>query len=119
MSLHKGDWLKILGGVALGATGLGLAGVGPLAGMLGASGAAGAGAGTAAGAGASTAASGGFAKLVAPTLINSGLSTTMSGAVGTPSVKMSQPVGVPSMGDNPDPFEVLRMIKSIKGGGLL
>lgn len=34
MSLHKKDWLKLLGGAALLATGAGAAGIGPLAGML-------------------------------------------------------------------------------------
>jgi hypothetical protein len=43
-SLHKKDWLKIAGGLALGGTGLGLAGIGPLAGLLGGASAAGTGA---------------------------------------------------------------------------
>ena len=40
-SLHKKDWLKIGVGVASAATGLGAAGIGPLAGLLGGAGAAG------------------------------------------------------------------------------
>ena len=51
MSLHKKDWLKLLGGAALLATGAGAAGIGPLAGLLGGEAAAGAGAAGAAGAG--------------------------------------------------------------------
>lgn len=35
MSLHQKDWLKLLGGAALLATGAGAAGIGPLAGLLG------------------------------------------------------------------------------------
>jgi hypothetical protein len=51
-SLHKKDYLMMLGGLGLAATGLGAAGMGPLAGMLGGEAAAGAGAAGAAGAGA-------------------------------------------------------------------
>lgn len=40
--MNRKDWLKIIGGLGLGATGLGLAGVGPLAGLLGSSAASGA-----------------------------------------------------------------------------
>lgn len=40
-SFHKNDWLKVGGGAALAATGLGAAGIGPLAGMFGSAGAGG------------------------------------------------------------------------------
>lgn len=43
MSWHKKDWLQLAGLLGLGATGLGAAGVGPLAGLLGETGAAGGG----------------------------------------------------------------------------
>lgn len=55
-SFHKNDWLKLGAGVALAATGLGAAGVGPMAGLLG--GASGAGAAGATGAAAGGAAAG-------------------------------------------------------------
>lgn len=58
-SFHKNDWLKLGAGAALAATGLGAAGIGPMAGLLGgATGAAGAGATGAAATGAAAGAAG-------------------------------------------------------------
>lgn len=115
MSLHSQDWMKILGGLALAATGAGLAGAGPLAGMLASGGgAAGAGAGAA---GATGAAAPGFASLVAPGLVSSGIGMGTSGMLGTPTQKMVQPQGAPPMMQQSDPFDILRQIKMMKGGG--
>lgn len=116
MSLKRGDWAKIIGGLALGATGLGLAGVSPFAGLIGSSGAAGAaGAG---GAGAGAAAGGtSLGKVLAPSLIGTGLSTTMSGAAGTPSSMMTTPSGVPQMDDPPDPMALFEALKKMKRQG--
>jgi hypothetical protein len=61
MSLHRKDWMKIIGGLMLAMTGAGLAGVGPMAAMMGTSGGAGA-----AGAGAAGATAAGTGATVAP-----------------------------------------------------
>lgn len=118
MSLHHGDWMKLIGGAALLATGLGAAGVGPLAGMLasGAGGAAGAGAGAAA----AGAAAGGssLGSLLAPSLISTGIGTGLSGAAGTTTNKMTSPVGVPPMDAPPDPMALFEAIKRMQHGGL-
>lgn len=107
MSLHKADWLKLIGGAALALTGAGLAGAGPLAAMLGSSagtagaagGAAAAGAGAAgtagaagagaagataagidAGTAATTGALGGASNMVGNSLITTGIGQAASGA---------------------------------------
>jgi hypothetical protein len=69
MSWKKKDWLKFGGLLALGGTGLGLAGVGPLAGLLG-------GAGVAGGAGAAATLPGG---LSAGAALGEGLTATAGG----------------------------------------
>lgn len=114
MSLHHGDWAKLIGGAALLATGLGAAGVGPLAGLL-ASGGGAAGAG-AAGAGAATGGST-LGGLLAPSLISTGIGTGLSGAAGTPSTKMTSPAGVPPLDDSPDPMALFEAIKRMQHGG--
>lgn len=117
MSLHKSDWAKIVGGLALLATGAGAAGVGPLAGALGSSaGAAGATGAGAAATGAAGAAGGGFGGLVAPALVGTGLSTSLSGLAGTQKQAMMQPAGVPPMQSQTDPFDILRSIQAMKQG---
>lgn len=122
MSLHRGDWMKILGGLALAATGAGAAGIGPLAGLLSTAGSAGAGAAGAAGGAAAAGAAGagagtGFASLVAPSMVGTGLSAMGSGMMGTPQTKMTQPTGAPPMMEQTDPFSILRQIQSMKKGG--
>lgn len=113
MSLHRGDWAKIIGGLALATTGLGAAGIGPLAGMLaaGGTGAAGAAGVGAAGAGAAGTASG-FGSAIAPSLVTSGVGSTFSGLMGTPKQTMTQPSGAPPPLAQPDVLaELMNMMK--------
>ena len=80
-SLHKKDWLKIAGGLGLGATGLGLAGIGPLAGLF----AAGAEAAPAIGGGAAASMFGPEAGLASGLLAGStpeAIATTAAGGAG-------------------------------------
>lgn len=144
MSLHRNDWLKLLGGAALAMTGFGIAGLGPLAGLLGASGSAGAGAGAAAGAAGAAGAGAGagaagsvtvpsiigsvsvpaahaaggmsMANLVAPALVSQGIGAGMSGAMGTPTEKMTTPGNVPQMEPPADPFAMFQQMMSRSRG---
>lgn len=73
-SFHKNDWLKVGGGAALAATGLGAAGIGPLAGLFGSAGAGAAGMAGAAGAsGIPGGAAGLMGAMTAPTATQAGL----------------------------------------------
>lgn len=87
MSLHQKDWLKLLGGAALLATGVGAAGIGPLAGLFASgagAGAAGAGATTAAGAGAAASGAGMGAGVLTPAAAeaSAALGAKAAGAAG-------------------------------------
>ena len=144
MSLHKRDWAKIIGGLVLAVTGAGAARIGPMAGLFasGATAGAGAGAGTLAGMGGETAGAGlttalgtggmtgvgeglggagalsGFSSLVGPSTAMGGLKEMGSGAMGTPTQKMTQVGPPPPMPQQSDPFDILKQIQSMKQGGM-
>lgn len=132
MSLNHHDWMKILGGLGIagtavfapeilaamgagGGTALGGAGSAALAGgettgtLAGLSG----GAGLAVG----SAGAGGFSSLLTPSLVSQGLGVAASGAMGTPESKSITPTGAPPMLGQNDPFDIIRQIKTMKGGG--
>lgn len=116
MSLNKHDWLKLLAGAALVATGAGAAGLGPLAGALGTGVGA---AGTAAGAGAAGAAgatAGGWGSLLASPLITSGLGLGTQGAAGHIDTTLTTPGQVTPLPEQ-DPWSFFEeMQKKTKGG---
>ena len=144
MSLHTKDWLKLLGGAALLATGVGAAGIGPLAGLLGTAGTTGAGVGaaatgaggalsamtpamaelSAAGAGAASTgaaaagSAGGFGSLIAPSLIGQGTAMGASGAMGTPESKSTTYGQMPTLDTtSADPWAMFaQLMKQSKGG---
>lgn len=139
MSLHRGDWMKLLGGAGLVAAGifapeifpaiassLGGGTAGALgSGAVGTAGAASpflASGGVASGLGAASGAGSGLASLIAPSLISTGIGTGLSGASGTPSSSLTAPVGTPPMDPSPDPmalFEAMRRLKhSSNFGGM-
>lgn len=86
-SLHGKDWLKLAGGAALAATGLGAFGVGPLAGLLGGATTAG-GAATTAGMGAAEAATtaGAAVPVAGDAFMPAALATDVAGANGLAAV---------------------------------
>lgn len=104
MSLHQKDWLKLVGAAALAMTGAGLAGVGPMAAMLGGSaGATGAGAAGALGAGAAgglgataatTGALGSASPMIGGLLASQGVGLGMNAV--TPQYGMSSVGAIPS-----------------------
>ena len=127
MALHKKDWLKLLAGAALVATGAGAAGVGPLAGALG--GAATTGGGVAAGTGAGLGAAGtgaavgtgaatgtSFGSLVGPSLVSSGLGMGAQGAAGEKTLNTMTPGEVSPMPQE-DAFAFFEdLMRKSKGG---
>ncbi len=144
MSLKSNDWLKLLGGAALLATGVGAAGIGPLAGLFGTA-AAGTGATTAAGAGAAASGAGmgagvltpaaaeasaaigakaagaagakGLGSLLAPSLTSQGIAMGASGAMGTPEVETTSYGQLPQMNTPSDPWAMFaQLMKQSKGG---
>lgn len=123
MALHKKDWLKLLAGAALVATGAGAAGIGPLAGALGGGAAGGAAAGGAAGAagagaaGAGTAAAGtSFGSLVAPALVSSGMGLGAQGAAGEKQLTTMTPGQVSPLPEE-DAFAFFQdLMRKSKGG---
>lgn len=126
-SLHKKDWLKLGGLLALTATGAGAAGVGPMAGLFGAAapGAIGAGAG-AVGAGAELAAGGltgmggGTAAMFGPTAAGNGLLALGAESAAPTLAAMGEgataPMGLPALAQSATAYQA-GPLSGLLGGG--
>ena len=114
-SLHKKDWLKLGGLLALTATGAGAAGIGPMAGLFGAAeGAVGAGAGAGAAgsllpSGAAAGLGGGTAAMFGPTAAGEGLiglgATQAIPTVAEIGAGATAPMGLPALGQSATAFQ--------------